>query len=389
MEQQPTILCVDLAKDLGGGQVSLMTMLLHLRNCGWRCIVYTPKGSALEQRAALCGLDIVQARASERFSGLVTKQLRRRPDLVLFSVLSMLAEMIRLQHVVRKCQPSIIHSNSLKAALVTNIVALFNQVPHVWHDRTQHVNLLHRLAAKGASKVVAVSTWVAGKHRGLRKVQVVYNGVNTEEFSEANHGQAVRAQLGISPTDFVVGAVSRLTPWKGLEVVLRAMALTPLRNHDTVKLVIVGDEQIERGTGERERLNALAAELGIQNKVVFAGFRTDIPDCMASFDLVVVPSIEPEPFGRVAIEAMAAGKPVIASEIGGLSEIIDSPTTGILVPPGNAMRLAEAISRLVDNPSLCREIGFGARAAVRKRFSAERHGVGMDKLLRSLLIRKI
>lgn len=380
----PVILFVDLAYDLGGGQVSLLTMMKELKGRGWKCVLYTPPGSALGSRALQNEFEVANARAYSLFSDLVLKDLKRRPHLLLYAILSTIAEAIRLRQVISKYRPLILHSNSLKASLVCGLVSRIEGLPHVWHDRTQNMNLLYRAASLGAQKIVAVSEWVARKHAGNPKVEVIYNGVDINAYGDTNP-DSIRAELGIEPKVFVVGAVSRFTRWKGLDVLVQAFYHVASRYGTKVKLVLLGDEQIERKTGERQRLQTMVQALGITEQVCFTGFRSDVHRCMSAFDVVVIPSVEPEPFGRVAIEAMAAGKPVIASNVGGLPEIVEHEHTGLLVPANNPQELALAIMRLVDDPMLAKSMGTRGRERAVRLFSSDMHGSRMHRLFQSLV----
>lgn len=383
MKLPPRLLSVDLALDLGGGQVSLVTTLCQLQKRNWECTVYTPPQSALQSLAGRHGLTIANARSSGRYSSMVTRDLRGRPDLMLYSIFSTMAEVVRLTQLVKSLKPDVLHSNNLKAALVCGMVAKITGVPHVWHDRTQHMNSLYKLATVGADAVVAISQWVARKHGHGPKVSIAYNGVSTSQFETVDIN-SFRESLGIPRDCLVIGAVSRLTPWKGLDYLIQAVGRVVSESSKDIRLVIVGDEQIERGTGERQRLQSIVEDLGLHNRVTFAGFRSDVPNCMAGLDIVVVPSIEAEPFGRVAIEAMAAGKPVIASNIGGLPEVVADGVTGLLVEPKDVEALAKAILRLVNDPSLLVEMGFQGRAIVNEKFSDDANGAAMDRVLQSL-----
>ena len=120
-------------------------------------------------------------------------------------------------------------------------------------------------------------------------------------------------------------------------------------------------------------LHSLAADLGIADRLVFTGYRADLPDILKVLDVVVHASVQPEPFGRVIVEAMAMGRPVVASNAGGPTEIIDDGQTGFLVPPNDDEALATRIVELLQDPTMAERIGEAGRRAAVEKFSAESH----------------
>jgi glycosyltransferase involved in cell wall biosynthesis len=174
-----------------------------------------------------------------------------------------------------------------------------------------------------------------------------------------------------------------LDTWKGQEVFLRAMA----RVKDELpgaKGVIVGDPP--PGKPEcRERLLALSGELALSENLVFSAFYMDVPAIMSALDVLVLASTSPEPFGRVLIEAMAAGKPVIASDAGAAREIIENGVQGLLVPAGDAEALAHAIVHLLTHRDVATIMGQKGRARVRERFGMQAYVEGVQAIYREVL----
>jgi glycosyltransferase involved in cell wall biosynthesis len=194
---------------------------------------------------------------------------------------------------------------------------------------------------------------------------------------------ALRREWGVEPDEVLVGQVGRLSAWKGPEDLLAAAAQVAARR-DKVRFVLVGD--VVPGEEERlGRLRAQSAALGLEDRVIWAGFRTDVPQVMAALDLLVLPSRLPEPFGMVLLEAMATGKPVIATDQGGPREIVRDGETGFLVPPGDPTALAEAISTLAADAALRRQMGLAARARAVQRFSLTPYVAAVEALYQDLL----
>lgn len=187
---------------------------------------------------------------------------------------------------------------------------------------------------------------------------LVHNGVDLMEFRP--DPEAPR------PNDtFTVTQIGRLIGWKGQRVLLQAVPIV-LRKFPRAQFVLVGDGP------DRIALERFAAELGIGNQVRFPGMVADVRPLLAAADIIVLPSISPEPFGRTVIEAMAMEKPVIATAMGGPAEIITPLVDGLLVKPDDPALLAEKIISLAENRDAARELGRRARKTVAARFDARR-----------------
>jgi glycosyltransferase involved in cell wall biosynthesis len=179
--------------------------------------------------------------------------------------------------------------------------------------------------------------------------------------------QAARAALGVSPAEVLIGVFGRLQRWKGQDIFVEAAARVAAMR-DGVRFLVVGGSVFGLEPEFLEGLQRRVAEAGLGDKITFTGFRTDVPALMAACDLVCHTSRVPEPFGMVIIEAMALGRPVIASRGGGPSEIIESGTSGILVEAEDPEALAREMLRLCDDPAERRRLGENAAQRVKDNF---------------------
>jgi glycosyltransferase involved in cell wall biosynthesis len=182
--------------------------------------------------------------------------------------------------------------------------------------------------------------------------------------------EGVRQELGIPADHLVVGMAGRFEPWKGQHVFLEAAARLRDRFPQTTFL-IVGDALFGLGEDYRAQLHALVRERQLDRRVCFLGFREDMAPVYAAMDVVVHASTSAEPFGLVIVEAMAMGRPVIASDGGGPREIIVDEATGLLSPMGNPGALADRIAALLGDADRRRLLGAAARQRVEAAFSAE------------------
>ena len=232
----------------------------------------------------------------------------------------------------------------------------------------------------------AVRDWLIGEGYDRSKIVVIRNGVDLTRFSGAPDPQGIRRELGLPPGTPLVAVVSRLTRLKGLEHLLEAVAiLTP--SHPDARFLIIG-ETAPSDTAYLEVLNRLAAELGVADRVIFTGIRSDVPALLSGVDVSVMPSLN-EALSNVLLESMAAGAPTVATRVGGTPEALVDDVTGLLVAPGDSRALAAAIARLLDDRHLAARLGRAARQVIEDRFSVDRMVASTEQLYLELLARKL
>ena len=177
---------------------------------------------------------------------------------------------------------------------------------------------------------------------------------------DSAHRSALRSSLGLGDSMFVTAVVGMLRPDKGQDVLIRATARLRAGGHDAACL-LVGAPTPE-SVDYAESLRRLAQELGLESRAVFAGYREDIPDIMALADAVAVPTETMEAQSRVVPQAFACSRPVVASMVGGLTELVHAPETGWLVPPSDPEALAQALAEIASNPAQAKQAAANARA---------------------------
>jgi glycosyltransferase involved in cell wall biosynthesis len=206
--------------------------------------------------------------------------------------------------------------------------------------------------------------------------ELLYNGTPIREVASAD-AHAVRTELGVSDGETLVGVFGRLQRWKGQDVFVKAAGAVA-RARPNVRFVIVGGSVFGLEPEFLEELKKETEAQGLFDRLIFTGFRTDVPRLMAACDLVCHTSRVPEPFGLVIVEAMAVGRPVIATAGGGPSEIIASDSDGVLVPADDPGSLSRAMIDLIDNPQRRISLGARGRELVQTRFN-------IDVMARSLI----
>jgi len=361
MAVKSRILYIEHKADIGGGQVSVLELLKRLDRNRFDPVVTCVSHGELYERVLELGVEV------ELLD--IRGVLKQNP-------LSTLRSVRRLSKLVRDGGIRLIHANSQKAVLYCGAAPGLYHIPLLWHCMVpSDFGRVFDLIASIRSNIIIANSRHVGRRfkwlpRARGRVRVIPDGIDAETFQPGCDGEAVRSDLGIGHGDLVVGAAGRLVEEKGFEHFLRAAVLVASRVPE-VKFIVAG-EAPSGGFAYREKLERLAADVPAPSKVIFTGFRADVARVIAAMDIVVVPSLR-EGFGRVVGEAMAMGKPVICSEVGGIPELISSGVTGILVPPGHADAIASQVLDLATDPERASGLGEAARLRILTDFSIDRH----------------
>lgn len=260
----------------------------------------------------------------------------------------------------------IVHSNTL-AVLTGAIWAWWHHVPHVWHVHEIVVNPIivrrayTQLLSWFSDRIVCVSN--ATKQNLMlekpalgKKISVVWNGLARESEIDTEAAKQLRNEIGAKDGDVVVALVGRMNRWKGHQLLVSAADALWHEGVRDIRFIFVGSVV----PGQEHFLRALEQRIArseAKNFFKILPFTSNVWPIWDACDIAVVPSTEPEPFGMVALEAMAASRPVIAANHGGLSEIVIPEETGFLVTPGSVTELAEAIKKLAEDPQLRAQMG--------------------------------
>jgi glycosyltransferase involved in cell wall biosynthesis len=296
-------------------------------------------------------------------------------------VIAIARTLIGLAALVRRHQIALVHCNAIgRVALYAGLVGRWRRVPVLWHVRVaERESLLDRLLVSLMRAVIVNSKAVGGRFPWARphKVRCIYNGVDLARFQPRHPPGGLCASLGLPVGVPVVASVGRFVPYKGYTHLLKAARLVQ-EAMANVHWLLVGDGEL------REELEGECRSLGLEAQVHFVGWREDIPDLLAVSDLFVLPSLG-EHFGRVLIEAMAMGRAVVATDAGGVPEIVIHGETGLLVPPGEPKALAEAVLALLEDPARAARLGGAGRRRAESEFSLSRHVEAVEALYREVL----
>lgn len=305
-----------------------------------------------------------------------------------------------LLRLMREFRPHIVHTHTAKAGTLGRLAARFARVPvvvhtyhgHVFHgyfspSKTKIFLAIERWLARGADRLLTVSEQVRRELLDLgigtpEQLTVLPLGLDLDRFlaCEKVRGE-LRAELGARPDTPLVGIVARLVPIKRHEWFLAAAAKV-VEKYPNCQFLLIGDGE------RRQELEALVRQLGLTSQVRFLGWRSDLERIYADLDFVALTSAnEGSPVSL--IEAMAAGRAVVSTRVGGAPDIVADGTAGLLVPPGDAAALAEAFTTLLADPQRRSHMGQAGRQRVYPAFSAQRLVQDMDQLYASLLLNKL
>jgi glycosyltransferase involved in cell wall biosynthesis len=334
------------------------------------------EGSLVES-ARLAGAELV-----------LIPRLRRQPAL-----LDDLRVLWRLHRAFREWRPDLVATHTAKAGLLGRLAAVTARVPvrvHTFHGHVLHgyfgafgstfVRITERLLAALTTQLIAISPEIAGDLSeagiGPGKTAMIPLGLDLEALARPGR-RRLRDDLGIGEKAPLVGLVGRLVPIKAPSLFLEA-AQAVLETVPDAVFVLVGDGEL------RAPLERQTNEQGLTDSVRFTGWRSDLAEVYGAMDLMVCCSLN-EGTPVSVIEASAAGRPVVGTRVGGMPSVIQDGVTGLLVPPGDATVLAEAMTRILTNPDLARDMGRAGSAFSRERFGSERMVTQVRDLYRKLL----
>lgn len=267
---------------------------------------------------------------------------------------------------IREVKPDVLHLHGYAAHNIGRVFGRILGIPTLCHEHAVQLSVplsqkvQDRLLVPFTDFGIAVSEnskRFMVEERGFRpdQVFVVPNGLDFSQLPDLDPGEVDRERkdLGIPPGARVVGAVGRLATIKGQEFLLKA-AKRILESYPNTFFPVVGDGDLLPG------LRALVRDLGIENRVIFTGFRPRINPVLSALDVMVMPSLQ-EGFGMALIEGMYKGLPIVASEVGGMKEIIVDGENGLFAPPGDPEAIAEKVIYLLEHPDKARLLADGAR----------------------------
>jgi glycosyltransferase involved in cell wall biosynthesis len=296
-----------------------------------------------------------------------------------------------LTETMRAKGTNLVHAVSYPASLYAAGPARRAGVPVIWHE--QNIKRMHAFNRPLFRYAAGACAWAIGPSRAVThtfaeagvsraKIRVVDNFVDLDRFRiDEGRALAVRHELGLGRRDLAVGLPGQMIPIKGHRFVID-MAPRIRQAIPHVRFFFIGS--LENPPYEQD-LRAAIHGAGLDDRVVFTGWRTDMPDVLRAMDAVVLATTRPEPAALTLIEAMAVARPVVAGRNGGTEEIVVDGETGLLYEPGDLEGASAALIRALEDPALSARLGRAGRARVEERFTIARHLGEVEALYRAAL----
>jgi glycosyltransferase involved in cell wall biosynthesis len=405
MNKEKRILFLSHHAELGGGEMDLLGIINNVNKDRFSLIINIGCEGPLKRKLDNLGMQVetldlpkyfrVLKRDPSRTNGLISIM---RTGLVISRLIKHLNSTIKMHNI------DIVYANTVKSACIGVSAAKRTGIKSVWriHDcLTENFYRKYFLwfikwVTKDTDAVICTSNAVKREYLNLagqdkaQKVNVVPNGVDLDKFKPDRVNEVLRNNL-VGEAEHIISLVGRLEPWKGQEVFVRAAQIAssvdrqqrPPRNNyiekPILKFLIIGGPLFGREKYE-DKLKKLIKKLKLEKIVIMLGHRDDVPDIMAISDIIIHASCLPEPFGRDIIEAMACGKPIISTSIGGPKEII-APNTGILIEPNRPDILADEIMRLLGDPEGMKKMGRNARIRAEELYGIKKVTKKIEEIL--------
>ena len=367
------------AKPPRGGEFLTLYLITHLRSDLFHPILVYAHEGAIVQEIKKAGIEWAHIPLDSGITNIYPREIKLYNPLFIFTFfwkLFISGGIFKLKRFLRKYDINLIYCADNISKLIGGIagkMAGVKVVAHCHDDfkedtmgktmRMFYLMLLDRILAVSER----VKKFFAVNKRGFQKTITVYNGIDTDIFNPQNVSEDLRNELGLKKENIVIGSIGVIEKDKGHRYLVEAIARLKAEGIPNMVCVICG-------TGPEESdLKEFVRDKGLDSEILFLGFREDIPKVLKILDIFALMSLTIESFSMAAVEAMAMEVPVIATNIGGIPEVIDDGKTGIIIPPGNVDALCEAIKLLIQNPAIRFQMGKNGRVRVLEKFTIEQN----------------
>lgn len=377
------ILFINLSAKTGGAEFCLLRLMAALDRNQFEAVLLLPEPGAMQAKAEAMGIETII------FPGL----MKFGEPFRCWKIIKIGRAVLVLRKLIRKKNIALLHANSPRAVYAGGLAARLCRIPVITHVRDFHQN---PLAARGKSRligflsdrIVTVSQATAAAILEVnpalgRKTEVISDGFDMNMIGAAVC-KDIRGEQGWPLESRIIGSVGILHPSKGQNILIRAVARLAGKIPQ-LKLLLIGEVFHRDAQDYQTVLEKLAAELGISGSVVFTGFRADVLEWIAGLDLFVHPAVIADAFPGVLIEAAALGKPIVATRVGGVPEIVEHEHSALLVGPGEVDSLATAMLSLLNDTGKAERLARQARRRATGLFSIENYVAGICKLYGQLL----
>jgi glycosyltransferase involved in cell wall biosynthesis len=389
MNKPPRILYIQ--RPTGGGStISLYELVKGLDSIQYEPIILFLQKNQYIKKFKEVGIKTITLNRSKSEE----KRRKRKHSFIGRVYQSIVIDMLLALHIVyiiKKEKIDLIHHNTgLNKPIL--IAANITGTPQVCHFRMfSNLSYRSKKLARFISSFVYISNVIEKHYTNLglpsNKGHVIYNPFDKEIFQQVSTNEItnLRIEFGLKKSDYLISNIGRLDSWKGQDYFLKAFAEI-LKKHPNTKALIVGDlRATQEGQLYYDRLKNITKELNISNDVIFTGHRFDIPNIMVASDIIVHSASKPEPFGRVIVEAMLAGTPIIATKAGGVPEIIEDQITGVLIPLHDVESMVDAIQKVMEDHKISNKMAKIAKKYAKDKFSVQQHVCAIENIYQTIL----
>lgn len=358
------------SSDLYGASKNLIRSLIGFKRLGWTSITVLPHEGPLVKMIQDLGFEIM----------ILDHGVLRRQNLNPLGLIRLFSQLIKsfflLSRIIKKEKISLIYTNS-NANIIGGILRFRHKIPHIWHiheiieSPKWFKTILELFIKLTEDQVICVSEAVRANFTKIppHKLKLLYNGIDVSLFAETRYD--LKKELGLSEEKILIGMIARVNLWKGQFYFLEIAAKLKLR-YPNLHFVLAGDAF----TGYEFLYNDLKnhiQNLNLKNCVTNLGFRDDVHQILNGIDIFVLPSILPDPLPTTVLEAMAAGRPVIATNHGGAKEMVLDGETGFLIPWDQPDAAMNAFEKLIDSVDLRQKMGSAGQSRTKMLFNQEKY----------------
>lgn len=408
MNKKLNILYLDNTSTFGGAINSLMYLLRGIDKKKFTPVVVTGQSDRyLQKNFSDCVYYSMKLKLpwieNQIFKRLISIPFVRKHNLlkksisffrhIYWTIFITIPESLKYYFIARKHHINIIHLNNMLGGQLAGIIAAkLMRIPCIAHLRDfEQEHVIPITYAKMIDHHIAISSAIKDNLLRLgvpeERISIIHDAIDINDFNDNISTDYLSSELQLSSNKKSFGIFGRIVEWKGIREFILA-AQTVCRKITDARAYIVGGPS-DVGQEYLSKTKELVRELGLESKVIFTGYRKDVPALMKHMDVIVHASTKPEPFGMVLIEAMAMGKPVVATRAGGPLDIVVDGQTGFLVEMGNSEDMAKKIVQLLLDNNLCKVMGQKGRQRVIRQFSKERYAQQVQEVYENVLCEKL
>jgi glycosyltransferase involved in cell wall biosynthesis len=394
-EARKTIVFVESAAAMGGVQFSTLYLAQALDRDRWKSVVVCPEEGDLSSACRDSGIEVQVLPQTRLWSTSVRLGSKRLPNPAAWAgdAWLMRRAATRLKKFLVQSSPDLVVTKGLSSHFLGGFAARKLGIPCVWHVQdliSERTFGIYRRAFAAAARFLPERIIVDGKAiaeqlpQALQsRISIVLNGVDTNVFRPGIDGSCLRRELNIPDDHLVIGHVGRMTPWKGQHYLIEAFAPIAAEN-PRLTLLLVGSPVFDNDSYQR-RLLTLVSQLGLGERVKFAGYTHNMPGALAAMDLFAFTSVEKDTSPLALLSAMSCGLPIVAFDIAGTREVMANDEQFALVPVGNVAELGVALSRVLQDEDLRRALATASRKQAVAQFSLDKYKNGVEQVLRDAL----